>query len=130
MSLRVKKEILTLVANFVHLSDTVLVFGPGGSIEYYGPPDQWPNKRPLVPEEAEAVEETPKDLVKVKSAKQPGLKKPVAAAEVRSEDVKRQTGDWGVWVYYCKSIGIWPILLAVVFVIISVFCVNFPSKST
>jgi hypothetical protein len=122
--------VLISIANFVHLSDNILVFGPGGSIEYCGPPEQWPNKRPMASEEAEAVEKEAADLIKVKSAKHPAFQKPTAKAEVRSEDVKRQTGDWGVWVYYSKSIGTWPILLALVFVVIAVFCQNFPSKSS
>jgi hypothetical protein len=45
-----------------------------------------------------------------------------------AETVKRQSGDWGVWVYYAKAIHSLPLILALGFVIISVFCSGFPSE--
>ncbi|KAF2427512.1 ABC transporter [Tothia fuscella] len=119
----------THITKYVQLSDNLLVMGPGGTVEYCGPPDKWPSKRVTTEDETKKEsEDKATDLIKVQSVRKMEYRKDKAQVEVRSEDVKRQTGDFGVWVYYSKSMGWMPIVLALVFMITSVFCINFPSK--
>jgi hypothetical protein len=104
--------------------------GPSGIIKYVGPPEPWLNlNQDLSSFNDIESEEQPPDaaLLKKYLAKRMEAKKPGFPAAGESETVKRQTGDFGVWVYYAKAIGGWPLIFAVVSVAVSVFTSNFPS---
>ena len=118
---------LTLAANYVHLSDNLVVMGSGGSLQYVGPPEKWLSLRTETPD-IEASDEPPSIPMKQKMGRRLESGKSKVSGVDTTETVKRQTGDWGVWKYYGKSIGAWPMVFALVFVLVSVFTSNFPSK--
>jgi hypothetical protein len=110
--------------------------GAGGTIEYIGPPENWPNRNKDF-SAADNINEESKEQPKGLKSKGPmaldGPKmamaaKALAIPEDTKETTKRQSGDWGVWLYYGKAIGVFPVLLAVCFVCVSTFTSNFPSK--
>lgn len=96
--------------------------GSGGSLQYVGPPEKWLRSEA---QDIEASDEPPPSIpTKKKRLESKGKPSGVDTTET----VKRQTGDWGVWKYYGKSIGAWPMVFALAFVLVSVFTSNFPSK--
>jgi hypothetical protein len=128
---------LCFIASYVHLSDSLIVMGNGGTINYMGPPDEWLSLNREKSAEIEASDEQPPKLPKMgKMGKmgmmgmmgRPDMGKVTGPGEDSTETVKRQAGDWGVWLYYGKAIGLFPILAAVACVIASVFTSNFPSE--
>jgi hypothetical protein len=106
--------------------------GSGGSLKYVGAPEKWLSLRNDAPGlgDIEASEEAPpSNPMKEKMKKRLEAGKSKVSGVDTTETIKRQTGDWGVWKYYGKSIGALPMLAALVFVLVSVFTSNFPSKS-
>jgi ATP-binding cassette subfamily C (CFTR/MRP) protein 1 len=110
--------------------------GVGGTVEYVGPPEQWPNrnkdfsatdninkKSKEQPKGAKA-----KELMPTRGPMMAMAAKALTIPEDTKESTKRQSGDFGVWLYYGKAIGVFPVLLAVFFVCVSTFTTNFPSK--
>jgi hypothetical protein len=112
--------------------------GVGGTVEYIGPPEQWPNRNKDF-SATDNIKEESKDQPKGIKPKSPtaiggpmmamAAVKALATPEDTKETAKRQSGDWGVWLYYGKTIGLFPILLAVFFVCAATFTSNFPSKN-
>jgi hypothetical protein len=110
--------------------------GIGGTVEYIGPPEQWPNRNKDYLT-ANNINEESSEKPKVANPKRstatrgPMMAMPakaLATPQDTKETTKRQSGDWGVWFYYGKTIGLLPVLLAVFFVCVSTFTSNFPSK--
>lgn len=110
--------------------------GAGGTVEYIGPPESWPNRNKDFSATDNIKEEGKEPPKEEKPKGPPGLRGPMmamaakalAAPEETNETTKRQSGDWGVWVYYGKAMGFFPVLLAVFFVCVATFTSNFPSK--
>jgi hypothetical protein len=111
--------------------------GPGGTVEYIGPPEDWPNRNKDLSATDNIKEESkeqpkglkPKGFMAQRGAMMAMAAKALSAPEDTKETTKRQSGDWGVWLYYGKTIGFFPVLLAVFFVCVSTFTSNFPSKT-
>jgi hypothetical protein len=122
--------VLTPKASYIHLSDNLVVMGPGGSLKYVGSPEKWlTQKNAPGLGDIEASDDPPPNPMKAKMKKRLEAGKGKVSGVDTTETIKRQTGDWGVWKYYGKSIGALPMLVALVFVLVSVFTSNFPSKS-
>jgi hypothetical protein len=124
---------LCLVANYINLSDNLVVMGSGGSLKYVGPPEKWLSLKEEISflEDIEASDEkSPRAFTRGKSGKKPETALTKLPAVDTTETIKRQTGDFGVWLYYGKAIGAWPLILALIFVLVSVFTSNFPSRFT
>jgi hypothetical protein len=107
--------------------------GPGGTVAYVGPPQDWPSRNKdfsTTVSIEEQGKEPPKEL---KPKGPPGMRGPMGPMAARipeetDENTNRQSGDWGVWLYYGKTMGYFSLLLAVFFVCVSTFASNFPSK--
>jgi hypothetical protein len=105
--------------------------GSGGSLNYIGAPEEWLRLHREASGEIEASDEPSSNAsIPGKMGKMQEFGKALVAADQSTETVKRQVGDWGVWVYYGKAIGILSILAAVACVIVTVFTSNFPSEFT
>jgi ABC-type multidrug transport system fused ATPase/permease subunit len=121
----------THITHHIHLSENLVVMGPSGLIKYVGPPEQWLNENQDMSAltEIESARDPPptSSMIEKYKAMRSGRKTLLPAAG-ESETVKRQTGDFGVWVYYARAIGAWPLIFALVSVAVSVFTSNFPSK--
>jgi hypothetical protein len=122
---------LTSIANYVHYSENVIVMGPGGSLEYIGPPENSPNftKDTTIEEIPGQKKLTGKEAMMQSMKERFATARPLPSLEPETETTKRQSGDLGVWWYYGKAIGAWPMIVAVAFVMTAVFCNNFPSES-
>jgi hypothetical protein len=120
---------LTPSANFVHLVDNVVVLDSEGALTYCGPPKGWMSQDEEVAkgqdEELPEVEEAPNPEIFEGDADHQDLK---PRAEDDPETIKRQKGDMGVWIYYGKSIGGWPIIVLFICIAVNVFGNNFQSK--
>jgi ATP-binding cassette subfamily C (CFTR/MRP) protein 1 len=129
---QLRKAKLTVAANYVHYSETVIVMGAGGSLEYIGPPENSPNfsmDMTIDQEIGQSKELTGKEAMIAALKERFADKRPLPPLTPETETTKRQSGDWGVWWYYGKAIGAWPLIFAVIFVMTAVFANNFPSKS-
>src|ERR1700748_2212490 len=105
--------------------------GNGGSLNYIGAPEEWLSlHREASGEIITSDEPSSSATVPGKEGKKPEFGKAILAVDQSTETVKRQIGDWGVWVYYAKAIGLLSILAAVACVIVTVFTSNFPSEFT
>jgi hypothetical protein len=106
--------------------------GSGGSLKYIGAPEKWLSLKdaPGLGDIAASDDSPPSNPMKEKMKRRLEAGKGKVSGVDATETIKRQTGDWGVWKYYGKSIGAFPMLVALVFVLVSVFTSNFPSKSS
>jgi hypothetical protein len=102
-------------------------------LKYSGSPASWPdaNQHNSTKEDIDDIpDSTPSDLsTSTDEKKQPvAFTKPMPPKEDMSETVKRQVGDWGVWLYYGKAIGVLPILLLTFYCSTATVGSNFPRK--
>jgi hypothetical protein len=106
--------------------------GSGGSLKYIGAPEKWLSLKdaPGLGDIEASDDSPPSNPMKEKMKRRHEAGKGKVSGVDATETIKRQTGDWGVWKYYGKSIGALPMLVALVFVLVSVFTSNFPSKSS
>jgi hypothetical protein len=103
-------------------ANKVLTLKEGGSLVGYESSAAWISENPLRDDISEEVESTEPEKEEKPIPRQP--KKP--QEEDQDELVKRKVGDATVWYYYGKSVGIWPVLLLVLFTAIATMGGNFP----
>jgi hypothetical protein len=125
------EQLLMTVATYAHLSDNVIVLGTDGSPKYCGGSTAWLEAyqdtaniegietEDTPPLEEKSVPKDRKDSIEVAT-------KSVSAVD-QGEEMKRQTGDSQVWIYYAKKIGVWPLVFALIFVVVAVFSIHFPN---
>lgn len=127
-----------LIANFLHLTDNLVIFGAGGTVEFCGPVHERPGQedntldterssvQDVLNVESDDVEDVPGNP----QSKSTVTAKPVSAgtAKIRAEETKRQTGDWHDWVYYGRAVGVSSLVIGLLLVAISIFTINFPSR--
>jgi hypothetical protein len=115
----------------VNLSENLVELGPDFTLKYSGTPANWSD---FTKDDHQG--EDINDILDFTSAdnststeekkKHTMSKKPLTPKEDLNETMKRQVGDWGVWIYYGKSIGILPVFLLLLYCSITTFSNQFP----
>ncbi|KAF2396774.1 P-loop containing nucleoside triphosphate hydrolase protein [Trichodelitschia bisporula] len=118
----------THITNFLHLADNIVVLDSRGSMTYTGPPGNWTSQNEDIKKgQDEDVADTPiaEHTLKPEDFEEDDGKEHMAMFDENVDNIKRQTGDVGVWLYYGKSFGIVVTLVLIVFGAITVFTTNF-----
>jgi hypothetical protein len=116
----------------LNVSENLVTLGPEFTVKYSGSPANRPDFTKDDHQEEEIDESldfvSANDLTSIEEEKKKPTvsEKPLALNEDINETVKRQVGDWGVWVYYGKAIGIFPIILLLLYCSIATFASQFP----
>jgi hypothetical protein len=119
----------------VNLSESLVVLGPDFILKYLGTPANWPGvtKDDHQGEDIDEITDptSANDSTSTEEKKMHAVsEKLLALKEDLNETVKRQVGDWGVWIYYGKSIGILPVILLLLYCSITTFSNQFPRTYT
>jgi hypothetical protein len=116
---------LTVADELARFADQVLVLENGAKISSLEPSSNWLNsKTGSFRRVSKEDTETPvfPTSTKIEVAKRQRIPEEI------DEKIKRQVGDYAVWVYYVKSIGALHCLTMLLFTTIAVFAANFPRK--
>lgn len=120
---------ITGLATYLHLADTLVVLDASGSLAYSGPSANWiSSNEDIAKGQDEQVPEESSTVFKLEGLES-DTKQADSGPRVPNdiETVKRQTGDFGVWKYYGRSISWLPILTTAICIAINVFGNNFQS---
>ena len=115
---------LTVADELARFADQILVLENGAKISSLEPSSNWLSSRTEYSQRI--IKEDTKTPVFPISASKVGNEQRIS--EESNERLRRQVGDYAVWVYYAKSIGALHCLRMLIFTIIAVLAANFPRK--
>jgi hypothetical protein len=103
----------------------MLVLKPGGSLAFSGPTEDW-SKETKAHQHVDLPEAEPAADSKLRvEPKKAALSEP----EDVNERIKRQVGDYTLWLYYFKAVGFWNIVWLLLLTAATVLGWNFPRKN-
>jgi hypothetical protein len=114
---------LTVADELARFADQILVLENGAKISSLEPSSNWLSSRTEYSQRI--IKEDTKTPVFPTSASRVGNEQRISESDER---LRRQVGDYAVWVYYAKSIGALHCLRMLIFTIIAVLAANFPRK--
>jgi hypothetical protein len=125
---RTEGEHLTTTVNYAHYSDKLVVLSDKGSMVFCGPYDNWSEKQGGT--QIRLADSQPSDsLILGVAADDNSSLASVDIPQKKQDAAQRQSGDYTVWSYYAKSIGMFPLIVAAIFTAAAAVSFHFQSES-